>query len=136
MISFEVDSCYEQDLEDDFVMNKDLTLYKFIGGDPVKAFYLGLNIKKWFEYIDREQRFLYSKDARHNKDDLEKYQNQVSYWVNRFNSDLEEEVNLAELSEFVMNNMIWEEDTEDIDKVKMAFFFGDLIASKNSKENE
>ena len=73
MISFKVDSNYIQDLEDDFVINEDKTLYEFIGNDPVRAFYLGLYISKWFSSIDRKQRYLYSKQARHNSDDVKKY---------------------------------------------------------------
>ena len=77
MISFAVDPRFIQDLEDDFMVNKDQTLYEFIGKDPIRAFYLGYNINKWFEHLDKYQKYLYSKQARHNKDDLEKYQSQI-----------------------------------------------------------
>lgn len=132
MITFAVDPRYTQDLEDDFVMNEDLTLYEFIGKDPVKAFYLGYNIYDWFEKIDKKQRYLYSKQARHNKDDLEKYQEQITFWSKRFPE--EGEVEMAKLAEFIINNMFWEEDTEDLDKVKLAFFFGNTIAMQRKKE--
>lgn len=135
MISFAVDPRYTQDLEDDFVMNEDKTLYEFIGKDPVKAFYLGYNITRWFKYIDKKQKYLYSKQARHNKDDLEKYQSQIEFWSNKYKSS-EPEINMAALAEFIFNNMFWDEKTEDIDKVKLAFFFGDIIASKERTEKE
>ena len=135
MISFAVDPRYTQDLEDDFVMNEDKTLYEFIGKDPVKAFYLGYNITRWFKYIDKKQKYLYSKQARHNKDDLEKYQSQIEFWSNKYKSS-EPEINMAALAEFIFNNMFWDEKTEDIDKVKLAFFFGDIIASKEGTEKE
>lgn len=120
MISFAVDPRFVQDLEDDFVMNEKLTLYEFIGRDPVKAFYLGLNITEWFKEIDRRQRYLYSKQARHNKDDLEKYQKQIEFWASKFPKE-EEDIDLVELAEFIINNMLWEEETEELDKVKLAF---------------
>lgn len=133
MISFAVDPRYTQDLEDDFVMNEDLTLYEFIDNDPVKAFYLGYNITRWFKYIDKKQKYLYSKQARHNKDDLEKYQSQIEFWSSKYESP-DPEVNMAALAEFIINNMFWEEETEDLDKVKMAFFFGDTIATKEKQD--
>lgn len=127
MISFAVDSRYVLDLEDDFVMNETLTLYEFIGKDPVRAFYLGHNLHKWFKNIDKKQKYLYSKQARHNKDDLEKYQSQIEYWSEKFPG--EEDVSMIELAEFIINNMFWEEKTEELDKVKLAFFFGMAVAN-------
>lgn len=135
MISFKIDSRYEQDLKDDVIMNENKKLYEFIGKDPVKAFYLGCNLEDWFSDLDKKQCYLYSKDARHNKDDLEKYQNQVQYWINEFSSP-EEEINLVEMAEFIMNNMIWYPDTEELDKIKLAFFFGNMIRRQCKKEEE
>ena len=136
MISFAVDPRFIQDLEDDFMVNRDKTMYQFIGRDPIRAFYLGLHIQEWFEGIDRDQRYLYSKQARHNKDDLQKYQNQISFWGEKFPSQ-DGEVNMAELAEFIYNNMFWDEETEETDKIKLAFFFGDMIANQqNTAEKE
>lgn len=132
MISFAVDPRFIQDLEDDFMVNEDLTLYEFIGNDPVKAFYLGNNIIKWFKDIDRYQRYLYSKQARHNNDDLQKYRNQIDYWTRKFPK--EGEIPLVELAEFVVNNMFYEERTEELDRIKLAFFFGDTIAKVQEQE--
>ena len=134
MISFAIDSRYVQDLEDDFIMNEDRDLYKFINNDPVRAFYLGYNITKWFDYIDKKQKYLYSKQARHNKDDLEKYQKQIEFWANKYKSP-ESEINMSTLAEFIINNMFWEEETEDLDRVKLAFFFGNTIAEKEKQQN-
>lgn len=134
MISFAVDPRFVQDLEDDFMVNEDLTLYEFIGKDPVRAFYLGHNITKWFKDINRNQRYLYSKQARHNNDDLEKYQNQIEYWTKKFPK--EGEISMAELAEFIINNMFWEEKTEELDRVKLAFFFGDTIAKAQEQEEK
>lgn len=131
MISLSVDSRYIADLEDDFVMNEDLTLYEFIGNDPVKAFYLGYKITKWFEYLDKSQKYLYSKEARHNRDSLEKYQEQINFWTSKYKSS--GEVDLICLSEYIINNMFYDEETEDLDRVKLAFFFGDIIASKEKE---
>lgn len=135
MISFAVDPRYIQDLEDDFIMNEDLTLYEFIGKNPVKAFYLGYNITEWFGYLDRKQKYLYSKQARHNKDDLEKYKNQIEFWSRKYVSP-EPNIDMTLLAEFIINNMFWEKETEDLDKVKLAFFFGDTIAKKESQQNQ
>lgn len=134
MISFAVDPRFVQDLEDDFIVNEDLTLYEFIGKDPIRAFYLGHNITKWFKDIDRNQRYLYSKQARHNNDDLKKYQNQIEYWTKKFHK--EGEISMAELAEFIINNMFWEEKTEELDRVKLAFFFGDTIAKAQEQEEK
>lgn len=134
MISFAVDPRFVQDLEDDFMVNEYLTLYEFIGKDPVRAFYLGHNITKWFKDINRKQRYLYSKQARHNNDDLEKYQDQIEYWTRKFPK--EGEISMAELAEFIINNMFWEEKTEELDRVKLAFFFGDTIAKAQEQDEE
>lgn len=134
MISFAVDPRFVKDLEDDFMVNEDLTLYEFIGKDPVRAFYLGLYITDWFQHIDRRQRYLYSKQARHNKDDLEKYQEQISFWGKKFKPRVEGEVIMAELAEFIFNNMFWDESTEETDKIKLAFFFGDMISMQQAKQ--
>lgn len=115
------------------MVNEDLTLYEFIGNDPIKAFYLGLNIQKWYQDIDRKQRYLYSKKARHNKDDIEKYLPQLEFWTKQYHK--EGEVDMVELSEYIMNNIFWDKDTEDRDKVKMAFFFGNVI-SKQLEDNK
>ena len=135
MISFAIDSRYVQDLEDDFIMNEDRDLYKFINNDPVRAFYLGYNITKWFDYIDKKQKYLYSKQVRHNKDDLEKYQKQIEFWANKYKSP-GPDIDMSLLAEFIINNMFWEEETEDLDKVKLAFFFGDTIATKERQQNQ
>lgn len=134
MISFAVDPRFIQDLEDDFMVNEDLTLYEFIGKDPVRAFYLGHNITKWFKDINRNQRYLYSKQARHNNDDLEKYQVQIEYWTKKFPKV--GEISMVELAEFIINNMFWEEKTEELDRVKLAFFFGDTIAKAQEQEEK
>lgn len=134
MISFAVDPRFVQDLEDDFMVNEDLTLYEFIGKDPVRAFYLGYNLAKWFKDINRNKRYLYSKQARHNKDDLEKYESQIEFWSRKFPK--KGEISMVELAEYIINNMFWEEKTEDIDRVKLAFFFGDTIATSQSAEEE
>lgn len=134
MISFDVDPRFIQDLEDDFMVNEDLTLYEFIDKDPVRAFYLGYNLTKWFKDIDRDQRYLYSKQARHNNDDLEKYQDQIEYWSKKFPE--EDEISMTELAEFIINNMFWEEKTEELDRIKLAFFFGDTIAKAQDKEEK
>lgn len=134
MISFAVDTRFVQDLEDDFMVNEDLTLYEFIGKDPVKAFYLGLYMPKWFKGIDRKQRYLYSKQARHNKDDLEKYSDQMEFWSKKFPKT--GEIEMIELAEYIINNMFWEEKTEEMDRIKMAFFFGDAIYTQQAQSAE
>ena len=92
-------------------------------------------ISKWFQHLDKEQKYLYSKQVRHNKDDLEKYQTQIEFWTNKYVSP-EPETNIAMLAEYIINNMFWEEETEDLDKVKLAFFFGDIIATKVRQQNQ
>lgn len=131
LISLEIDDCFVDDLQDDFLMNDKLNLYEFIGKDPTKAFYLGYNIKEWFNQLDKEQRYLYSKQIRHNKDDLEKYQSQIEFWTNKYSK--EDEVDLAEMAEYILNNMFWDEQSEDSDRVKLAFFFGQMISQNTNR---
>ena len=134
MISFAVDPRFVDDLRDDFAVNEDLTLYEFIGNDPVRAFYLGLHITEWFKDIDKKQRYLYSKQARHNKDDLEKYLDQIEFWSKRYSE--KDEIDMVSLAEYIIKIMFWKEETEEIDKVKMAFFFGDTINTKQLEEQK
>ena len=65
-------------------MNENLTLYEYINTDPVKAFYLGFYLDKWFKNINKNQRYLYSKQARHNHEDLRKYDKQIEFWKDKF----------------------------------------------------
>jgi hypothetical protein len=133
-IDLKVDKYYVDDLRDDLMVNTDLDLYEFIGNDPVRAFYLGINMRNWFDELDKDQQYLYSKQLRHNKDDLEKYENQIKFWTDKYPE--KGEVNLAELAEYIMNNLFYDEETEESDKVKFGFFFGDMIAqsSKTSQD--
>lgn len=133
MIDLKIDPRLIDDLHDDFVINTELTLYEFLGKDPVKAFYLGLNFSKWFETLDKEQKYLYSKQIRHNIDDLEKYQTQIKYWSDQF-SNKKDDVPMVELSEYIINNMFWDSKTEDLDRVKLALFFGLTIDTKRNEQ--
>ena len=134
LIDFKVDTRFIQDLEDDFIMNEDLNLYEFIGKDPIKAFYLGVNIPKWVEFLDKKQKYLYSKLVRHNKDDIEKYQSQIEYWSDKFPK--QEQVSMVELSEYILNNVFWDPKTEEMDRIKMAFFFGYTIGLQQLKDSD
>ena len=135
MIKLEVDSTFVEDLKDDFLINEDKTLYDFLEGDPVKAFYLGYNIYKWFESLDKKQKYLYSKQARHNRDDLQKYESQIEYWANNYKS-LTDKVLTTSLTEYIINNIILEKDTENLDRVKLAFFFGNIAAMEEKEKND
>lgn len=131
MISLTVDQKFVDDLRDDFVINETENLYKFLNGDPVKAFYLGLNVTEWFEELDKKQQYLHSKQIRHNIDEIKKYQSQIEFWTKRYP---EEEASFLEISEYILNNMIIEKDSEELDLVKIAFSFGITISQQeNSK---
>lgn len=58
----------------------------------------------------------------------------MEFWAKQFPKH--GEISMAELAEFIINNMIWNPATEDLDRVKMAFFFGDTIAMAEVKEKE
>lgn len=122
---FNVDILFILDLRDDFVMNETQTLYEFLGKDYVKAFHLGMRIAHWFSLLDKKQQYLYTKPMRHNKEEIEEYKDQIKFWIFKFPKE-SENVNVLELSEFVFENLIWNPDTEDIDKVKVALFLGTL----------
>lgn len=130
MYSLEVDENFVPDLRDDFVMNDEKDLYEFIGGNVVSAFYLGYNIEEWFQELDREQKYLYSKQIRHCKEEIEDYKDQIEFWTNKFSKD-EEEIDLGELAEYIINNIFIDSNS---DLVKIAFFFGRLISIQNNKQ--
>jgi hypothetical protein len=135
MIDLTVDTNYVLDLQDDIMMNEEKNLYEFIGNDPVKAFYLGYKMHEFFPQLDAEQQYLYSKQIRHNSDSLDKYKEQISFWIKKFNPDETKEVDLCDLSENVLNNMFWDPETEDLDKVKLAFYFGNMIAEHGNNSD-
>lgn len=121
MIELNADSIYILDLKDDFVMNETKDLYQFIDEDPVKAFYLGVYIKEWFDSLDQKQQYLYSKQLRHNQDIIPNYKEQIKFWTNKFPN---KEADASKLYEYILNNMFWNEITEELDRVKIALFFG------------
>lgn len=133
MIKLAVDPVYILDLKDDIAMNFTDDLYQFIDGDPVRAFHVGMNIKKWFEELEPKQQYLYSKQLRHNKDFLDRYMEQMKFWTDKFPD--EEETDLLCLSEYILNNMFWDEETEELDRVKMALFFGQSARFQIDKQN-
>lgn len=128
-LNLDVNEIYVLDLKDDFIMNKDLDLYQFLGKDPVKAYILGVYIKRWFEELDKEQQYLYSKQLRHIRDDIKDYVDQFQFWCNK----APENITAREMFEFVLNNMFWKEETEDLDKVRMALFLGQTETFSNEK---
>lgn len=131
MIDLTVNKDFIYDLKDDFTMNDSKNLYQFINGDPIRAFYLGINIKNWFEELSPEKQYLYSKQIRHNKDKLEKYQKQLEFWTNKFPNE-SDEINLVDLSEYILNNMIYENEN---DEINLAFFFGTTVDNESRKSS-
>lgn len=131
MIDLTVNKDFIYDLKDDFTMNDSKDLYQFINGDPIRAFYLGINIKNWFEELSPEKQYLYSKQIRHNKDKLEKYQKQLEFWTNKFPNE-SDEINLVDLSEYILNNMIYENEN---DEINLAFFFGTTVDNESRKSS-
>lgn len=131
MYELNVDQIYIEDLHDDFVMNYDYDLYQFIGRDPIRAFWLAVNITDWFTELEKDQKYLYSKQIRHNKEYIEDYQTQFEYWTNKFQPDSNVEISVLELSEFILNNMFWNK-KEDI--IYMAFWLGQLLYKESQTE--
>lgn len=135
MISFIVDTLFVLDLRDDFIMNENDKLYDFIGLDPVKAFHLGIRVQKWFDLLDKKQQYLHSKLLRHNKESIEQYSDQIKYWTNQFPSE-EGQVDMIEMSEYLMDKIVWNSETEEQDKVRVALFLGMLIGQTNPDEED
>ena len=130
VISFTVNPLFVLDLRDDFLMNNSKKLYEFIGKDPVKAFHLGVHVAKWFDLLDKKQQYLHSKLLRHNQEEIEPYIDQLKHWAEAFpHSSKDDQINMIELSEYVFNNMIWND--EETDQIKVALFLG-MIVGKNS----
>lgn len=131
MIDLTVTKDFIYDLKDDFTMNDKKDLYQFINGDLVKAFYLGINIDDWFQDLPNEKKYLYSKQIRHNKDNLEKYQKQLEFWTNKFPSKTDK-IDLVDLSEYILNNMIYEDNS---DEINLAFSLGKLVNNDSRKSS-
>lgn len=131
MIDLTVTKDFIYDLKDDFTMNDKKDLYQFIDGDLVKAFYLGINIDDWFQDLPNEKKYLYSKQIRHNKDNLEKYQKQLEFWTSKFPSKTDE-IDLVDLSEYILNNMIYEDNS---DEINLAFSLGKLVNNESGKSS-
>lgn len=122
MIDLKVDNKYLGDLHDDVFCNYTEHLYKFLNNDPVKAFYFGSLIKKWFKDLDQDRQMLYSKELRHCDDDLEKYKEQTLFWSNKYSDS--EEIDLVDFSEYLLNNMFWDKES---DIINMALFLGSKV---------
>lgn len=131
MIDLTVTKDFIYDLKDDFTMNDKKDLYQFINGDLVKAFYLGINIDDWFQDLPNEKKYLYSKQIRHNKDNLEKYQKQLEFWTSKFPSKTDK-IDLVDLSEYILNNMIYEDNS---DEINLAFSLGKLVNNDSRKSS-
>ena len=131
MIDLTVTKDFIYDLKDDFTMNDKKDLYQFINGDLVKAFYLGINIDDWFQDLPNEKKYLYSKQIRHNKDKLEKYQKQLEFWTSKFPSKTDK-IDLVDLSEYILNNMIYEDNS---DEINLAFSLGKLVNNESGKSS-
>lgn len=131
MIDLTVNKDFIYDLKDDFTMNDKKDLYQFIGGDLVKAFYLGVNLTEWFKELPAEKQYLYSKQIRHNKDNLEKYQKQLTFWTDKF-SNKDEEIDLVDLSEYILNNMIYENNS---DEINLALFLGITVGNESGRSS-
>lgn len=131
MIDLTVTKDFIYDLKDDFTMNDKKDLYQFIDGDLVKAFYLGINIDDWFQDLPNEKKYLYSKQIRHNKDNLEKYQKQLEFWTSKFPSKTDK-IDLVDLSEYILNNMIYEDNS---DEINLAFSLGKLVNNDSRKSS-
>lgn len=135
MISFTVNPLFVLDLRDDFLMNNSKKLYDFIDKDPIKAFHLGIHVAKWFELLDRKQQYLHSKSLRHNQEDVEPYMDQLKHWSEEFpHSSKDDQIDMIELSEYVFNNMIWND--RETDSVKVALFLGMIVGKNSNLDNE
>lgn len=126
MISLSIDKNYIPDLRDDVFGNYDKNLYQFVGNDPVRAFYFGMYIAKWFGDLDQQRQLLYSKQLRHVSDGLSKYEAQVGFWASKFSKD--EEINMIEFSEYLLNNMFYD---KEFDIINLALFLGNKTEIKN-----
>ena len=130
MIDLLIDELFIPDLKDDFIMNNELDLYEFIDNDPVTAYYLGYNITDWFPLLEKEQQYLYSKQIRHCRDNLEKYDKQIKFWTKKF-ANGDDEVDLNELAEYILNNIFIDNDK---DLINLAFFLGKVTFNTSNKD--
>lgn len=136
MTSFKIDQLLILDLRDDFIMNEKQKLYDFLGKDPVKAFYLGIYVNKWFNLLEKKQQYLHSKLLRHNQEEVQKYSDQIKYWTTEFSNSPSEEVELCELSEYIFNHIIWDQKNEKEDQIKVALFLGMIVGKQMDLDDE
>ena len=120
MLNLEVTKLFILDLEEDFVRNKNVELYDFIKDDIVKAFWLGYHFNEWFQKLENEKPYLYSKQSRHIIDYVDPYESQIHYWLDKLGT---QELTLESVA-YVLDNLILENE-EDLDKI--SFYFETLF---------
>ena len=57
---------------------------------------------------------------------------QIKFWTDKFPN---KETDLLCLSEYILNNMFWDEELEELDRVKIAIFFGQSARLQIAKQN-
>lgn len=61
----------------------------------------------------------------------------MKHWTEAFpHTSNDDQINMIELSEYVFNNMIWDPDTEEIDRVKVALFLGMIVGRNSNLDDE
>lgn len=126
MIDLNVKPSYIEDLFDDVCDNTELHLYAFIGNDPVKAFYFALYITEWSSKLSAWQVRLYLKELRYVVKKIEQLFPQITFWENKY-LDLfkDQKVNLLHMSNYMLNNIIVDND-EDL--INFALLLGANVA--------
>lgn len=122
------------DCHDDFMVNEEYELYDFIDNDIEFAFILGMYFIEWYQDLNRDQKYLYSKQWRHNIEELDEYIDQINYWINKCTPN-EGEIDMIQMSEDVLNNIIFQPDDEYL-IINLALFLGNMTgkAMRNEKE--
>lgn len=125
-----------RDLYEDFYLNETFDLYEFIDGDVNTAFYLGANISDWLQDLPKEKQYLYTKQARHNFEYISDYNEQYEYWYKKAIDTLsnkDHEVDLIEVSNYILNNLILEDESLIIN---FAFLLGNVVYKSQKKDVE
>lgn len=123
------------DLHDEFLVNTEQEFWEFINEEIDTAYYLGMHFDKWFKELkDLDKQFLYSISARHCNDDLDKYQDQVSFWSKKYTNKIDSnEVDMVDMSEFILNHIIFQPEDEDL-IINLAFMLGKVTGKELFKD--
>ena len=133
MIKLKISEIYLEDLKEDIILNI-FPMYDFLGKDIEKAFWFGYVFLEVIDKLQGIQPYLYSKPLRHITEEILPYQNQLNFWNDKYWKVTDKkDTEIFDLYSYILNNMFY---NNDLDCIKIAVRFGELIHKKLNNEKE